>query len=118
MLVYEYKLRVSSPQQAATREAIRITQFIRNTCLRLWMEGRRVSENDLQLACSRLAHAVATARTPHLSGSPSRCRPRLGSDQSLLRQLPSQTSRQEGLSSLPPPVPLGGVYGYRLAAGS
>src|SRR5215813_8166348 len=59
MLVYEYKLRVSSTQQAAIDEAIRITQFLRNTCLRVWLDGRRVSENDLQLACSRLAHAVA-----------------------------------------------------------
>src|SRR5262249_6154804 len=59
LLVYEYKLRVSSTQQAAIDEAIRITQFLRTTCLRLWLDGRRVSENDLQLACSRLAHAVA-----------------------------------------------------------
>ena len=50
---------MSSTQQAAIDEAIRITQFLRNTCLRVWMDGRRVSENDLQLACSRLAHAVA-----------------------------------------------------------
>src|SRR5262249_32890180 len=64
MLVYEYKLRVSSPQQAATREAIRITQFIRNTCLRLWMEGRRVSENDRQTACRGPAAAWPTQPPP------------------------------------------------------
>src|SRR5262245_20927576 len=56
MLSYEYKLRLSRAQQAATDEAIRTTQFIRNTALRLWMDGRGVSANDLQLLCARLAH--------------------------------------------------------------
>jgi putative transposase len=56
MLVYEYKLRTTPAQQAALNEAIRITQFLRNTCLRLWMDGQGVGANDLQLACSRLAH--------------------------------------------------------------
>src|SRR5262245_20010676 len=59
MLLYEYKLRVSSAQRAAIDEAIRITQFIRNRCLRLWMDGRGIGANDLQIACSRLAHEVA-----------------------------------------------------------
>jgi hypothetical protein len=34
MLSYEYKLRLSRAQQAAIDEAIRTTQFIRNTCAR------------------------------------------------------------------------------------
>ena len=55
MLVYEYKLRLSRAQQAAIDEAIRTTQFIRNKCLRLWMDGRSVSANELQLLCARLA---------------------------------------------------------------
>jgi putative transposase len=55
MLSYEYKLRLSRAQQAAIDEAIRTTQFIRNTCLRLWMDGRSVSANDLQVLCSHLA---------------------------------------------------------------
>jgi putative transposase len=58
MLVYEYKLRLAPAQQAAIDEAIRIAQFIRNTCLRLWMDGRGITANDLQTACSRLAHTV------------------------------------------------------------
>ena len=55
MLSYEYKLRLSRAQQAAMDKAIRTTQFIRNTAVRLWMDGRGVSANDLQLLCSRLA---------------------------------------------------------------
>jgi len=48
MLVYEYKLDGNKKQCAAIEEAIRVVQFIRNTCLRLWMDGDRVNKNDLQ----------------------------------------------------------------------
>jgi putative transposase len=58
---YEYKLRLSRAQQAAIEEAIRTTQFIRNQAVRLWMDGRGVSANDLQLLCARLAHEFAFA---------------------------------------------------------
>jgi putative transposase len=56
MLLYEYKLRLSPAQTAAIEEAIRTTQFIRNKCVRLWMDGHGVSANDLQMLCARLAH--------------------------------------------------------------
>ena len=55
MLVYEYKLAGTTQQYAAIDEAIRVVQFIRNKCLRLWMNGERVSKNDLQIACAVLA---------------------------------------------------------------
>ena len=48
MLVYEYKLDGNTQQYAAIDEAIRIVQFIRNKCLRKWMDGHDVSKNDLQ----------------------------------------------------------------------
>jgi putative transposase len=35
-----------------------MTQFIRNKCVRLWMDGHGVSANDLQMLCARLAHEV------------------------------------------------------------
>ncbi len=38
MLIYEYKLLVTPAQRTAIDEAIRVVQFIRNTCLRLWMD--------------------------------------------------------------------------------
>ena len=56
MLIYEYKLRCTKGQQAAMDDAIRIAQFIRNKCLRLWMDKSRIGANDLQIYCSRLAH--------------------------------------------------------------
>ncbi len=55
MLVYEYKLDGSKKQFAAIEEAIRTSQFIRNKCLRLWMDGKNVSKNDLQIYCAVLA---------------------------------------------------------------
>ena len=54
-MVYEYKLDGSKRQFAAIEEAIRVAQFIRNKCLRLWMEGKNVSKNDLQTYCAVLA---------------------------------------------------------------
>src|SRR5437763_12898091 len=55
MLVYEYKLDGNAIQYQAIEEAIRTVQFIRNTCLRLWMDGTGVSKNDLQTFCAVLA---------------------------------------------------------------
>ena len=55
MLIFEYKLDGSKKQYAALEEAIRIVQFIRNKCLRLWMDERGISKNDLQCYCAVLA---------------------------------------------------------------
>jgi len=55
MLIYEYKIDANQAQYAAIDGAIRTTQFIRNKCLRLWMD-RHASKNDLQVACAVLAH--------------------------------------------------------------
>lgn len=55
MLIFEYKLRGNKAQYQAIDEAIRITQFIRNTCLRLWMDRRGVNGYDLNVACTQLA---------------------------------------------------------------
>src|SRR5579883_2294561 len=55
MLIYEYKLQGNKAQYAAIDEAIRITQFIRNKCLRKWMDTRGTTKNDLQCSCAVLA---------------------------------------------------------------
>ena len=61
MLIYEYKLDGSKHQYAAIDEAIRLTQFIRNKCLRLWMDTRGSNKNDLQCYCAVLAQAYPFA---------------------------------------------------------
>jgi IS605 OrfB family transposase len=61
MLIYEYKLDGNKQQYQAIDEALRIVQFIRNKCLRKWMEGRGVSKNDLQCSCAVLAREYSFA---------------------------------------------------------
>jgi putative transposase len=39
MLVFEFKVKATVKQQQAIDEAIRIGQFIRNKCLKLWMDS-------------------------------------------------------------------------------
>ena len=55
MLIYTYKLRTNQAQQQSIDEAIWTVQFIRNKCLRKWMDERGIGENDLQVYCSQLA---------------------------------------------------------------
>ncbi len=61
MLIYEYKLDGSKEQYAAVDEAIRIVQFIRNKCLRLWMDKRGINAYDLNVHCAVLAKDYAFA---------------------------------------------------------
>lgn len=61
MLIREYQLRSNHIQQSAIDEAIRTVQFIRNKCLRLWMDGRGIGDNDLQVYCAQLAQAFPFA---------------------------------------------------------
>ncbi|GHO61629.1 transposase [Ktedonobacter sp. SOSP1-52] len=60
MLMYEYKLDGTKAQYAAIDEAIRIVQFIRNKCVRLWMDDH-ANKNDLQCYCAVLAKAFPFA---------------------------------------------------------
>lgn len=55
MLTYESKVAGTKQQYAAIEEAIRTVQFIRNKCLRKWMDERGISKNDLQCYCAILA---------------------------------------------------------------
>jgi putative transposase len=61
MLTYEYKLDGAKAQYAAIDESFRIVQFIRNKCLRKWMDERGVSKNDLQVYCAQLAKEYSFA---------------------------------------------------------
>jgi putative transposase len=62
MLIYEYKVDVSPTQEDAIEEAIRVTQFVRNKALRLWMDTRGTNTNDLQVLCAALAKEYPFAR--------------------------------------------------------
>src|ERR1700694_5098123 len=62
MLIYEYKLDGTTAQYTAIDEAIRVVQFIRNKCLRLWMDTRGTTKNDLQCSCAELAKQYSFVR--------------------------------------------------------
>jgi putative transposase len=55
MIVLEFKLTGADRQYAALDEAIRTTQFIRNKCVRKWMDERGVKPYDLNKYCAVLA---------------------------------------------------------------
>jgi len=47
MLVFEFKAYGKQNQFNAVDEAIRTAQFIRNSCLRYWMDNKKVGRYDL-----------------------------------------------------------------------
>jgi putative transposase len=55
MLVFEFKAYGKSVQLTAIDDAIRTAQFIRNSCIRLWMDVKDTGKNDLQKYCAVLA---------------------------------------------------------------
>ncbi|MEH1910931.1 MAG: transposase [Nostoc sp.] len=55
MLVFEFKAYGKSAQLTAIDEAIRTAKFIRNSCIRLWMDVKGTGKNDLQKYCAVLA---------------------------------------------------------------
>jgi putative transposase len=55
MLVLDCKLYGTDAQFALIDEAIRTAQFIRNKCLRYWMDGRKVGKYDLSKLCASLS---------------------------------------------------------------
>jgi putative transposase len=63
MLISEYKLDGTAQQYAVIDEAIRVVQFIRNKCLRLWMDGGCINKNDLQCSCAVLAKEYSFAHS-------------------------------------------------------
>jgi putative transposase len=55
MIVFEFKAYGQQQQFQSIDEAIRTTQFVRNKCLRLWIEGGAKSCFDLNKYCAVLA---------------------------------------------------------------
>jgi putative transposase len=51
MLVLEYKIKANKQQQYALNEAIRTAQFIRNKCLRYWMDSPKEAKLNWSAVC-------------------------------------------------------------------
>ncbi|MFB2894270.1 RNA-guided endonuclease InsQ/TnpB family protein [Aerosakkonemataceae cyanobacterium BLCC-F50] len=61
MLVVEAKLKNGSPEQyQKLEETIRTAQFVRNKCVRYWMDNKGTTRNDLQKLCAILAKDSTT----------------------------------------------------------
>ena len=58
MLVFEFKAYGKQSQFNAVDEAIRTAKFIRNSCLRYWMDNKKVGRYDLNgssvLRCAKI----------------------------------------------------------------
>ncbi len=54
MLVFEFKAYGKKEQYHKSDEAIRTGQFIRNKCLRYWMDNRGVGRKELYKYCTQL----------------------------------------------------------------
>jgi len=61
MLVFEFKAYGKSNQFKAVDEAIRTAKFVRNSCLRYWMDNKKVGKNDLNKYCAVLARDFPNA---------------------------------------------------------
>lgn len=54
MLVFEAKLKGTNEQYKSLDEAIRTARFVRNSCLRYWMDNKGVNKYDLNKYCKVL----------------------------------------------------------------
>ncbi len=57
MLVFEAKLQGRDEQYRLLDEAIRTARFVRNSCLRYWMDNRGIGRYDLSAYCKVLRHS-------------------------------------------------------------
>ena len=89
MLTLEYKLDGTPAQYGAIDEGIRTVQFIRNTCLRAWMD--RLPEGKTFEAMSRytavLERRVCVCQSVRFPGTAGQCWTGLGRREPVLRQL-------------------------------
>ena len=61
MLVFEFKTYGKSSQFCAVDEAIRTAKFVRNSCLRYWIDNPKVNKYDLNKYCAVLARDFSFA---------------------------------------------------------
>ncbi len=61
MIVFEFKVKAKPTQYAAINEAIRTAQFVRNKCLRYWMDNQGIDKYDLSKYCRVLAKEFSFA---------------------------------------------------------
>ncbi|MBV9388330.1 MAG: transposase [Chroococcidiopsidaceae cyanobacterium CP_BM_ER_R8_30] len=58
MIVLEAKLKGTNEQYGRLDETIRTAQFVRNSCIRYWMDNNGVGKGELSKLCTQLAVIV------------------------------------------------------------
>ena len=72
MLVLEAKLRGENEQYRALDEALRTARFIRNSCIRYWMDNKGLNKYDLSKYCAVLAQELNGTDLSSIHASTSR----------------------------------------------
>ena len=62
MLVFEAKLSGQTEQYRALDEAIRTARFVRNSCIKYWMENKGTGRSELSAYCATLANLFPWAK--------------------------------------------------------
>ena len=63
MLVLEFKAKGKTTQYAAVNEAIKTAQFVRNKCIRFWMDNRGVGQKELYRLSKALREEFSFVKT-------------------------------------------------------
>ena len=61
MLVYEFKLSGTQQQYRLIDEAIRTALFVRNSCVRYWMDNAKIGKYDMSALCKALSKEFSFA---------------------------------------------------------
>ncbi len=62
MLVLEVKLEGTKEQYEKLNEAIRTARFVRNICLRYWMDNKNIGKQELSAYCAVVASQFELAK--------------------------------------------------------
>ncbi len=87
MLVYEFKAKGKLYQYKAIDEAIRTAQFVRNSCLRYWMDNRGLGRKELYRYNTELRAMYPFVKDLNSHASPRICRTVLVSYCQIFREL-------------------------------
>src|SRR5215472_16109071 len=102
MLTLDYKLDGTTAQYAAIEEGIRTVQFIRNKCLRAWMDRLPEGKNFEAMSeyTAVLEKRVCVCQSVRLRGTAGQCWTGLGSREPLLRPVQKARPWQKRLSQV------------------
>jgi putative transposase len=100
MLVFEAKLEGTQQQYERLDEAIRTARFVRNSCLRYWLDNLGIGKYELSAYCAVLAKEFPWAAKLNSQARQATARKSLVCNCAVLRQLQKKQTREKRLSAL------------------